>query len=305
MMKKHLDNKCVIAISSRALFDLDESHQVYQTEGIEAYQRYQRDNEQTVLPKGPAFDLVKKFLRLNEGRTPETALVEVLLLSRNSADTGLRIFNSIHHYGLQMTRAAFTGGRSPYGYAKAFGAALFLSLDPSDVRQALAVGCAAATIWPGRCQERDQSALNIAFDGDAVLFSDEAERIYKSEGLTAFNEHETRSKHLPLSEGPFKGFLTALQSLQKIPDLPIPIRTALVTARSAPAHERVIHTLRAWDIRIDESLFLGGLPKVDFLTAFNADIFFDDQPIHCENTHQQVTSAHVPYGVVNDLSDQQ
>lgn len=300
-MTKTIRQKLIIAISSRALFDLSESHAVYEKEGMAAYQKHQRENEQVVLPKGPAFDLVEKFLTLNANRSEDEALVEVLLLSRNSADTGLRIFHSIQHYGLKMTRAAFSGGRSPYGYAKAFGADLFLSLDPNDVRQALSVGCAAAAIWPGHRSDRTQDALHIAFDGDAVLFSDASERIYKTQGLAAFNSHEKATAHLPMEAGPFKGFLTALQQLQNIPDLAMPIRTALVTARSAPAHERVINTLRAWDIRLDESLFLGGLSKVDFLTAFNADVFFDDQAMHCEDTHQKVTSGQVIYGVGNEI----
>jgi 5'-nucleotidase len=299
-MKKVFANKLVVAISSRALFDLDESHQIYEKEGIHAYQAYQRELEQVVLNKGVAFPLVEKFLRLNQGRSDEEALVEVLLLSRNSADTGLRIFNSIEHYDLKLTRAAFAGGQSPYGYAKAFGADLFLSLNPQDVRQALQAGCAAATIWAGTPEEQTHQGLNIAFDGDAVLFSDEAERIFKTKGLKEFNESERLRAKDPLRQGPFKNFLWALHNLQKIEKLPIPIRTALVTARSAPAHERVIQTLRAWEIRIDESLFLGGLPKVEFLKAFGADIFFDDQSGHCQTASSQITSGHVPYGVANE-----
>jgi 5'-nucleotidase len=299
-MSKPFHNKLVVAISSRALFNLDDSHQIYESQGIDAYRTYQLENEREILPPGAAFNLVKKFLKLNEGRSPENALVEVLLLSRNSADTGLRIFNSIAHYDLQVTRAAFAGGKSPYVYAKAFGADLFLSLNTEDVRQALNAGCAAASIWPGNTSHYDSPTLNIAFDGDAVVFSDEAERIYKTKGLTAFNESEVASANKPLAEGPFKGFLSALQHLQR-EELPIPIRTALVTARSAPAHERVINTLRQWNIRLDESLFLGGLPKVDFLTAFQADIFFDDQKKHCETASSQITSGHVPYGVANEF----
>lgn len=299
-MAKDLSNKLVIAISSRALFDLDFGNRIYESEGLEAYREYQLKSEHEVLAPGVAFELVKKFLRLNEGRSDDEALVEVLLLSRNTADTGLRIFNSIKHYGLKMSRAAFAGGKSPYIYAQAFGADLFLSVNPDDVTQALAAGCAAATIWPGSSSCHDPEALNIAFDGDAVIFSDEAERIYKFKGLSEFNASEESAAHLPLAEGPFKGFLQALHFLQKNKDLPLPIRTALVTARSAPAHERVVRTLREWDIRIDESLFLGGLPKVDFLSAFKADIFFDDQKMHCDNTSQKVTSGHVPYGVTNE-----
>lgn len=300
-MSKHFSNKLVVAISSRALFDLDESHIIYETQGIEAYRAYQFDNEQKVLEPGSAFGLVKKFLKLNEGRAENDELVEVLLLSRNTADTGLRIFHSLRHYGLNVIRAAFSGGNSPYIYAKAFGADLYLSLNPEDVRNALNAGCAAATIWPGSHVYHDTHSLNIAFDGDAVIFSDEAERVFKTKGLKEFNQTEMNAAHQPLKEGPFKGFLLAMQRLQNEKDLAIPIRTALVTARSAPAHERVIHTLRQWGIRVDESLFLGGLPKGDFLGAFKADIFFDDQKMHCENASGQVTSGHVPYGVANEF----
>lgn len=289
--------KLKVAISSRALFDLDESHRIYETQGVEAYRAYQLVNERQVLKPGAAFGLVQKFLKLNEAR--EEKLVEILLLSRNSADTGVRVFHSLNEYGLNVTRAAFSGGKSPYVYAQAFGADLFLSLNPEDVRQALKAGCAAATIWPAAYCNDEEDALNIAFDGDAVLFSDTSERVYQSKGLKEFNQFEQDSAHLPLEAGPLKGFLLALQRLQK-ESLSIPIRTALVTARSVPAHERVIHTLRQWDIRIDESLFLGGLPKAEFLAAFKADIFFDDQQSHCENASRHVRSAHVPYGVANE-----
>jgi 5'-nucleotidase len=301
-MSNDIKQKLVVAISSRALFDLDESHEIYQSQGLKAYSEYQLANEKKVLNPGSAFGLVEKFLKLNEGRAPQDALVEVLLLSRNTADTGLRIFNSLRHYGMNVIRAAFAGGKSPYGYAKAFKADLFLSLNPEDVRQALASHCAAAAILPGDKSAEKHTSLNIAFDGDAVLFSDEAEIIFKTQGLDAFNESEQKSALQPLGEGPFKGFLQALQRLQQEKDLPIPIRTALVTARSAPAHERVIRTLRQWGIRIDESLFLGGLPKAEFLDAFKADIFFDDQKKHCENASSKVTSGHVPYGVANEAS---
>ncbi len=301
-MIKPFNNKLVVAISSRALFNLDESNAVFENEGLAAYRAYQLEREQEILEPGAAFGLVKKFLKLNEGRNEKEALVEILLLSRNTADTGLRVFHSIRHYGLNVTRAAFAGGKSPYGYAKAFGSDLYLSLNPEDVRQALTTGCAAAAIWPGKaCHNSD--SLNIAFDGDAVLFSDEAEKVFKSKGLQEFNESEKKAAGVPLAEGPFKGFLSALHALQQREDLPIPIRTALVTARSAPAHERVIHTFRSWGIRVDESLFLGGLEKVEFLTAFKADIFFDDQKGHCEKASRAVTSGHVPFGVANENSN--
>lgn len=298
-MSKSLHNKLVVAISSRALFDLTESHHVYENEGVVAYRAYQRENEHNILEPGPAFSLVQKLLKLNKGKSEDDNIVEILLLSRNTADTGLRVFNSIRHHGLGISRAAFAGGNSPYCYAKAFSADLYLSLDQEDVNRALQAGCAAAAIWPGVPKSIDSDCLNIAFDGDAVLFSDEAEKIFQTQGLEAFNAAETASKLIPLSHGPFAGFLKALHCLQQHPDLAIPIRTALVTARSMPAHERVIHTLRAWDIRIDESLFLGGLNKQEFLSAFKADIFFDDQRKHCADASQHVTSCHVPYGITN------
>lgn len=301
-MLKNFNGRLVVAISSRALFNLDESHKIYETQGVDAYRNYQVSKEHDILEPGSAFSLVKKFLKLNEGRQPTDRLVEVILLSRNSADTSLRVFHSIEHYGLGITRAAFLSGKSPYIYAKAFGADLFLSLEPEDVTQALSAGCAAATICTPVAKTTDPFSLKIAFDGDAVLFSDEAERVFVEKGLEAFNASEQKASRTSLSEGPFKGFLLALQHLQK-QDLPIPIRTALVTARCAPAHERVIHTLREWDIRIDESLFLGGLEKGVFLEAFQADIFFDDQKQHCETASNYITSAHVPYGVVNEKID--
>jgi len=300
-MKTNFEDKLVIAISSRALFNLDESHTLFDQKGIEAYEQYQRANEHNLLEPGAAFPLVKKLLRLNEGRPPESALVEIILLSRNTADTGLRIFHSIEHYNLAITRAAFSGGKSPYVYTKGFGAHLYLSLNTKDVKQAIVAGCPAATIWPANnpATNTNDNTLHIAFDGDAVLFSDESERIFKTQGLAAFHDSEKKSAHHPLAQGPFKTFLLALHKLQNENNLPIAIRTALVTARSAPAHERVIHTLRDWGIRIDESIFLGGLPKTDFLEAFGADIFFDDQTSHLHETSTKITSAHVPYGIAN------
>jgi 5'-nucleotidase len=289
--------KLIIAISSRALFDLDESNKVYEEQGVTAYAQYQITHENEVLLPGVAFSLVKKLLNLNQ----EKKQVEIILLSRNSADTGLRIFNSIQHYKLDIIRAAFTNGEPPYRYINAFGAHLFLSANPDDVTQALNAGCAAATILPSKTPQSSAAELRIAFDGDAVLFSDEAERIFQNQGLAAFNENESRAAHQPLSGGPFKEFLTALHQIQShYPTEQCPIRTALVTARSAPTHERVIRTLRHWGIRIDEALFLGGKEKGKFLQAFAADIFFDDQQKHCQSAAEHVTTGHVPHGVINE-----
>ena len=301
-MPVSFDGKLVVAISSRALFDLSDSHKVYLEQGLDAFQDYQVEHEDDVLKTGDAFPLVKKLLAINELQEGE-GRVEVILLSRNSSDTGLRVFNSIEHYGLPITRAAFASGESPYRYVSAFGAHLFLSSDPDDVRQVLEAGYAAATILSGgRCQ-REDGILRIAFDGDAVLFSDESEQIFQSDGLAAFTENEKRTARTPMHGGPFKPFLTALHQLQKsFPHDQCPIRTALVTARSAPAHERVVRTLREWDIRLDESLFLGGLPKGDFLRAFGADMFFDDQQGHCESAAEHVAAGHVPHGISNVAS---
>lgn len=293
------DQKLVVAVSSRALFDLDESHTIFVTQGKEAFCRYQIEHENEILQPGFGFSLVKKFLDINKA-FPGAPLVEIILLSQNSADTGLRIFNSINHYELAITRAAFTSGVSPYEYIPAFGAHLFLSANNEDVRKALAAGYAAATIVSGAVANPSPQ-LRIAFDGDAVLFSDESERIYQQHGLAAFAANERSEAHKPLSGGPLKEFLSALHRIQTHFDQDIsPIRTALVTARAAPAHERVVRTLRAWGIRIDEALFLGGMSKGAFLKAFGADIFFDDQKGHCDSAEQhQVAAAHVPHGVTN------
>lgn len=306
-MAVQIDDRLIVAISSRALFDLSESHAVYEAGGVEVYQRHQIEHEDDLLQPGVAFELARKLLRLNEASRQH---VEIVLLSRNSADTGLRIFNAISHYKLGITRAVFTSGRDTSRYVPALGTHLFLSADPEDVRHALESGHAAATIVPHRgavnvvdtAFAQDEDELRIAFDGDAVLFSDEAERVFQTQGLDAFSASEANAAGTPLGGGPFKNFLAALHRIQT--DFPRdrqPIRTALVTARSAPAHERVIRTLRAWGVRIDEALFLGGLDKAEFLRAFGADIFFDDQRRHVESASRVVPAGHVPHGISNPI----
>lgn len=299
-MPTGFEDKLVVAISSRALFNLDESHRVFESHGLDAYQQYQIEHEDEILEPGEAFGIVERLLQLNE--LLDRARVEVILLSRNSADTGLRVFNSIEHYGLSISRAAFSGGESPYRYVSAFGCHLFLSTHAEDVRRALDNGVAAATLMPrtNKSNNPQRRELRFAFDGDAVLFSDEAERVFKQQGLQAFAASEAAAADRPLSGGPFKPFLAALNVLQsEFPSDDPPIRTALVTARSAPAHKRVIRTLREWNIRIDESLFLGGLDKAEFLRAYGADVFFDDQQGHVESASQHVSAAHVPHGIAN------
>src|SRR5690606_4923682 len=267
-----------VAVTSRALFDLEESHALFEREGLEAYLEYQRQHEDHVLEPGMAFPVVRKLLAVNQQLPAHAPKVEVILLSRNSADTGLRIFNSIQHHGLGIVRAVFTAGEPTWPYVAPFGTNLFLSANQESVRRSLQHGVAAATILPSHAVTEYRDQLRIAFDGDAVIFGDESERISREQGVEAFGLHERQRAREPLSGGPFRGFLSALHDLQAA--FPAgegaPIRTALVTARSAPAHERVIRTLREWGVRLDEALFLGGRPKGPFLAAFGADIFFDD-----------------------------
>jgi 5'-nucleotidase len=301
-----------VAVTSRALFDLEEGNALFEREGLEAYAQYQRQREEELLQPGVAFPVVRKLLALNAQLPEGSPRVEVILLSRNSADTGLRIFSSIQHYGLEIVRATFTAGGPTWPYVKPFGTDLFLSANPVSVQRALAHGIAAATILPQAPGEagtlglgdtnRSEHQLRIAFDGDAVLFGDEGERISREHGVEAFGRHERENAHQALSGGPFRNFLAALHELQAV--LPAgehcPLRTALVTARSAPAHERVIRTLRAWGVRLDEALFLGGRHKGPFLEAFGADIFFDDSRHNIDSASRHVTAGHVPHGVANE-----
>jgi 5'-nucleotidase len=295
------NSKLTIGISSRALFDLDFSHEIYKKKGLKSYQDYQIENEDKTLKPGQAFNLVKKILNINDLYNGKEK-VEVILLSRNTSDTGLRIRNSIEDHNLNISRAAFCGGESPHRYVRDFGVHLFLSSSKEDVKLAIKSNVAAATIMSrssDRMKKNDSEILKIAFDGDAVIFSDESEKVFQEKGLDAFIKNEVNAKSV-LKEGPFKSFLVELNKIQS--DFEInecPIRTALVTARSAPSDKRVIKTLRKWGVRIDESLFLGGMDKTKFLESFDADIFFDDQKKHIMNAIETTTSAHVPFGIKN------
>lgn len=292
-------DRLVVAISSRALFNLEDSHILFEREGLAAYAEFQREREDDPLEPGIAFPLVRKLLALNKHEQAGLPKVEVILLSRNSADTGLRIFNSIERYGLEIVRAAFTNGAPTHPYARPFGAQLFLSANAEDVARALDAGVAAATLLPSKASARASDQLRIAFDGDAVIFGDESERISTEQGLEAFAANERAQAAEPLSGGPFRGVLAAIHAIQSaFPLEDSPIRTALVTARSAPAHKRVILTLRHWGVRLDEALFLGGRDKGPFLEAFGADIFFDDSHHNVESARQHVATGHVPHGVL-------
>ena len=293
-----LENCLVIGISSRALFDLDEENEIYETQGLDAYTAYQLEHENEILKPGSGFALVKALLKLNERY--QRHIVEVLIMSRNSADTSLRIFNSIAHYGLDISRAVLTGGASLSPYLSSFGVDLFLSANEEDVKKSIQDGFAAGRIYTNAIQGYDPLSdidqIRIAFDGDAVLFSDEAEQIYQKQGLEAFVLHEQENACQQLPKGPFARFLKTISDLQKTMDIKEPaIRTALVTARNAPAHERVIRTLRSWDVRIDEAFFLGGLSKTEVLKAFGPHIFFDDQKKHADHASTVVPSAQVPW----------
>lgn len=296
-MALDLTNKLVVGISSRALFDLEEENRIFEEQGLDAYEEYQLAHEDVLLKPGTAFPLVRALHRLNCG---DERLVEIIVLSKNSANTSLRIFNSIEKYGLDISRAALSCGASISPYLEAFKTDLFLSADESDVQEAINAGFAAGII----CSHdglpidptEDIKQIRFAFDGDAVIFSDESEKIYQAEGLAAFAAHERENAQKPLPEGPFAKLLKTISFVQKqfgADDMLI--RTALVTARNAPAHERVIRTLRAWDVRIDEAFFLGGVQKSEVLKAFGAHIFFDDQTVHTEPASKVVPAARVPY----------
>ncbi len=298
-MAYDLANRLVIGVSSRALFDLTAENEIFRTQGVDAYCSYQVEHEEELLMPGNGFRLVKALLNINELPGQE-GRVEVIIMSHNSPDTSLRVFNSIAHYGLNISRAVLASGASLAPYLEAFHTDLYLSADEADVQAAIDSGIAAGIICcdeirtPGKQEEI--SSIHIAFDGDAVLFSDESERIYREKGLEAFEENERLQAENPLKQGPFAKFLKTISDIQRefTPEQ-APIRTALVTARSAPAHERVIRTLRAWNVRIDEAFFLGGIPKTEVLRAFGAHIFFDDQVVHTKPASEVVPSARVPY----------
>lgn len=298
-MAYSLLNKLVVGVSSRALFDLTKENEIFEQQGVEAYSRYQIEHESIVLKPGPGFNLIKALLDLNH-ITSHEGRVEVIIMSRNSADTSLRVFNSVAYYGLEISRAVLASGAPLAPYLNAFKTDLFLSAYEDDVQRAIDSNIAAGIICNDGFTEYDQqegiSQIRIAFDGDAVLFSDASERIYQEKGLEAFEENERIQAANIMEAGPFAKFLKTLSNLQKeFPGENAPIRTALVTSRSAPAHERVIRTLRAWDVRVDEAFFLGGISKRDILKAFGAHIFFDDQAVHTNAASEVVPSARVPY----------
>jgi 5'-nucleotidase len=295
------DGRLVVAISSRALFDFEEENRVFEAHDDRAYMQLQLERLEQPARPGAAFSLVHKLLAFNRDRASDERQVEVVILSRNDPVSGMRVFRSCQHYGLPVERGVFTRGQSPWRYLRPLGAHLFLSTNEADVRSGLEAGVPAARViaHSRRASDAHPNEVRIAFDGDAVLFSDESERVYQAAGLAAFQSHERERAGTPLAPGPFKPLLDALQRLQHAPTATMRLRTALVTARSAPAHERAIRTLMDWRIEIDEAMFLGGLPKGEFLREFEPDFFFDDQTRHVDGAAPHVRAGHVAAGVAN------
>ena len=300
-MPPDLTDTLVIGISSRALFDLERENRIFEEDGLEAYADFQKDNEARILEPGTAFPLIEAFLKLNEKLKEH--LVEVVIMSQNNPQTSLRVMNSIDFYNLSITRAAFSGGQPLGPFLEAYSVDLYLSKNLEDVQDAVDHGIAAAQLYaPPDAFNPDADEIRIAFDGDAVLFSEDSEVIYKQQGLDAFLEHEKVFAELPLPEGPFGRVLKTLSRIKSLSDEKL-VRIALVTARDRPAHERVILTLRSWGVTVDEAYFLGGLSKNQVLKAFNAHIFFDDQDKHAGPASEIVPSARVPYKTSSKLFD--
>lgn len=294
----------VVGVSSRALFDLEEENEMYLKEGVAGYRTYQLAHEQEVLKPGTAFYLIQNLLKLNQ--LAEHPLIEVVVMSRNSPETGLRVLNSLEHFELKIVRMAFTGGAPLAPYMDSFHIDLFLSKDAKDVQTIIdSKTCAAAYIYaPPLHFDPKNNCVKIAFDADAVLFSDDSEIRYKKEGIDSFHLFEKENANISLEKGPFAKLLLKLSAIQEnLPDVKQerPLRIAIVTARSAPAHFRVINTLRAWGVDVDEAYFMGGLPKDKVLQAFGAQIFFDDQDVHLSNTSLVVPSGKVPYSSQSEM----
>lgn len=304
-----LTTRLVVGLASSALFDLDESDQVFRSEGEIAYREYQKINQDTPLEKGVAFPFIRRLLSLNV-LNPEDPPVEVVLLSRNDPDTGLRVMNSIEHYKLPMTRAVFLQGVSPHVYIPAFDIELFLSANPTDVKQATLAGYPAGQVLEGQIKDDDQDhQLRIAFDFDGVVADDEAEAVYKDRNnLNDFHDHEAEKVDVPHNPGPLKNFLTRLSKIQTLeirkqaedPTYEPILRVSIVTARSAPSHKRVINTMRHWGIVANEAFFMGGVDKSKVLEIMKPHMFFDDQKLHLEASASILPSVHIPFGVANN-----
>lgn len=307
-----IERKLVIAVASSALFDLRESHAVFAERGEDEYRRHQRRHLDSTLKRGVAFPFIRRFLSINAAH-PDEQPVEVVLLSRNDPDTGQRVFRSIRSYGLDISRAGFLSGKPPYKYIPAFNVSLFLSANEDDVRMAVEAGYPAGTVLPSAVSDdEDDAVLRVAFDFDGVIADDEAEAVFhRNENVDEFQGYETERAHLPHEPGPLADLFRGLSELQALeaqrearePGYERILRTAIVTARGAPAHERVVTTLNSWGVVPDEAFFLGGVEKKRILEAMRPHIFFDDQLRHVASVAGNVPSVHVPYGVRNVAAD--
>lgn len=302
-----IEKKLVIAVASSALFDLTESDSIFQVQGLKAYKEYQRKNVDKPFDKGVAFPFIKRLLSLNS-YFPEEMPVEVILMSKNSPETGLRAFNSIAHYGLDITRAGFTSGQPHFKYLPSFNTSLFLSANKSDVEDAIAHRLAAGMVLnTSVIDDDDDNELRIAFDFDGVLADDESEKVYQKDGLTTYQKYESERSSIPLNAGPVIGLLKKISFYQKLEARkaeqdksykPI-LKTAIVTARNAPVHTRMITTLNSWGIDINEAFFLGGIDKSRILNVMRPHIYFDDQMGHLDHL-DKIPAVHIPFGVVNN-----
>ncbi|MDD1612461.1 MAG: 5'-nucleotidase [Methylococcaceae bacterium] len=306
-MSYPIEKKFVIAVSSSALFDLGESDRIFREQGPGAYKSYQEQNQHVMLEKGVAFPFIRRFLNINERFGAEQP-VEVVLLSRNSATTGLRVFRSIRHHGLGISRAAFTEGKSPYPYIPAFNASLFLSANENDVLKAIDAGYPAGVVLPSTViDDPNDVELRVAFDFDGVIADDESEAVYRNGQLQQFHQHELDRSHIPHNPGPLADLFRKLAFMQKLEDQAMEqdrsykriLRTAIITARNAPAHERVVTTLESWGVSANETFFLGGMKKDRILTVFKPHIFFDDQKSHLLTSGKDIPMVHIPFGIAN------
>ena len=304
-----IDKKLVIAVSSSALFDLSESDLVFQKQGASAYETFQEENLEKTLDKGVAFPFIRRFLSINE-RFPELNPVEVVLLSRNSSTTGKRVFRSIANFGLDITRAAFLRGSSPFAYIPAFNASLFLSQNEEDVKSAIEVNYPAGIVLPSKViDDEHDTELRIAFDFDGVLADDEAETVFKKGNLDKFQSHEVLKQATPHNPGPLADLFKKLAGIQvleneaekKDSSYQRVLRTSIVTARNAPSHERVITTLEKWGVEADSTFFLGGMEKNRILSVLKPHMFFDDQLSHLKPSADNIPMVHIPFGVANSL----
>ncbi|MDY0248779.1 MAG: 5'-nucleotidase [Pseudomonas sp.] len=303
-----LSSRLVIGLASSALFDLTASDEVFREAGEQVYRDYQRDNQDQPLARGVAFPFIRRLLSLNQ-LNPDNPPVEVILLSRNDPDTGLRVMNSIEHYGLPITRAVFMQGKSPHAYIPAFDIELFLSANAKDVKRAVAAGYPAGQILKGEIEDDSSDLqLRIAFDFDGVLADDEAETVYKTtQSLGKFHQHEISREDIPHTPGPLKAFLKRIAVIQAMeiqkklhdPRYEPILRVSIVTARNAPAHKRVINTMRYWGIDVNEAFFMGGVDKTKVLDIMRPHIFFDDQKLHLESASARLPSVHIPFGIAN------